>query len=108
MRSYIIWGFGLLLLFSLPFSVIAAESTLKVNKFKCTITRIDGPLIETSCKNFYFSEQTKIMDLTGQTLLPYQIPLPCPADLEVECPAQGNCSSAISIIILRRIKILPE
>ena len=108
MRSYISLTFGLLILFGLPLLAETADLTSRVDKLKCTITRIDGPLVETSCKDFYFGEETKINDLTGQQILPFQVPLPCQAEIEVLCSPETKCTSISSILILQRIKVMPK
>ncbi len=74
----------------------------------CTITKIEGQVITTSCKKFTAGEEIKITDFTDRPILIYELPLPCLAEIEYTCVSKKNCASIISITILQRIKVVPE
>ncbi len=84
------------------------ESIGSTNEQTCTITKIEGQVITTSCKIFTAGEQMKIADLTGRPILIYELPLPCLAKIEYTCVSKKNCASIISITVLQRIKVVPE
>lgn len=74
----------------------------------CTITKIEGPVITTSCKDFTAGEEMKITDFTGRPILIYDLPLPCLTEIKYTCVSEKNCNSIISITVLHRIKVVPE
>ena len=108
MKTYIVLIVGVWLTFSPLSSASAAESFHSDIKKTCTITRIEGPLVETTCQSLFFGEEVIIRDMDGVSILPNQIPLPCPAEIEISCSDETNCTSIVSIVILKKIKILPE
>ena len=87
----------------------SAEDVIgSVHEKKCTIKEIDGPIIKTSCKVFSFGEEVKITDITGRSILIYEIPLPCEARLIYQCLSKVNCASIKSIEVLQRIQDIPK
>jgi hypothetical protein len=79
-----------------------------VHEKKCTIKEIDGPIIKTSCKVFSFGEEVKITDITGRSILIYEIPLPCEARVVYQCLSKTDCTSIKSIEVLQKIKDIPK
>ncbi|MDA3791962.1 MAG: hypothetical protein PF503_26125 [Desulfobacula sp.] len=86
----------------------SGESDGQIYEQTCTITKIEGPVITTSCKDFTAGEEMKIKDFTGRPILIYELPLPCLTEIEYTCFSEKNCASIISITLLQRIKVVPE
>ena len=108
MKTYPVLILGLLLLTDAFSFASAAEAPHSAVKKNCAILRIEGPLVETTCQVLSLDEEVKIKDVNGVSIHPNQIPLPCPAEIEISCSDEGNCTSIVSIVILKKIKIIPE
>jgi hypothetical protein len=90
-------------------SASAANNVIgSVHEERCTLTRIDGPVVKTSNKVFTLGEEIRITDITGRSILIYQIPLPCEARLVYQCISNEECSSIKSIEVLQKIKDIPK
>jgi hypothetical protein len=89
-------------------SSISEESVGSVYEKTCTITEIKGQVVTTSCRQFTLSEEMKITDISGRPVLLYQIPLPCTATIEYTCVSDKSCTSIVSIMLLQKIKVVPE
>ena len=74
----------------------------------CTLLKIEGPSISTSCKQFIFAEEVIITDSSGRPLMISEVPLPSDADIEYLCESKKDCNRIIQIRLHRRIKALPE
>ncbi len=97
-----------LLSISLVQTSISEESVGSVYEKTCTITDIKGQIITTSCKEFTFSEEMKITDITDRPVLIKDLPLPCSAAIEYTCTSNIICNSVIAIMVLQKIKVRPE
>ena len=86
----------------------ANEVIGSVHEERCTLTRIDGPIVKTSNKVFTLGEEIKIADITGRSIPIYQIPLPCEARVVYQCISKENCSSIKSIEVLQKIMDIPK
>jgi hypothetical protein len=84
------------------------ESVGSTYEETCTITKIEGQVITTSCKDFTTGEEMKIVDFTGRPLFIYELPLPCLTEIKYTCISKKNCASIISITVLHKIKVVPE
>lgn len=101
-----------LLLFVLLFmnvsSALAAETIGEIYKVTCTINKIDGPVVETSCKPFVLGEDITITDAVGREIFIYEIPLPSSAEIAYQCISKENCATIVSIELLQKIAVVPE
>lgn len=84
------------------------ESVGSDYKRKCDITKIDGPVVTTSCKSFTVGEEMEITDISGRSLLFNELPIPCSAEIKYTCVSNENCASITSIMVLQQIKVVPE
>lgn len=87
---------------------ISNESVGSDYEQTCTITKIEGAVVTTSCKIFEVSENMTVQDITGRRIRIYELPLPCSAKIEYSCISKKNCASITSITVLQAIKVLPE
>ncbi len=102
-----------LICFSICFLCIAQVSVSKQAvasdyKITCDITKINGPIVSTSCKSFTLGEKIEITDISGRDLLFNELPIPCSAEIKYTCVSNENCSSITSIMVLQKIKTIPE
>ena len=107
-RFYIYFLYCTLFSIFIVQSSISEESVGSVYEKTCTITDIKGQVVTTSCRQFTLSEEMKITDISGRPVLLYQLPLPCSATIEYTCVSDKNCTSIVSIMLLQKIKVVPE
>lgn len=86
----------------------AAASETETKTQRCTINEILGPIVHTSCQDFNFGEQINIADINGRKILPWQIPIPCEAEIEYICISKKNCATIQAITIQKSIEKQPE
>lgn len=89
-------------------TAVAAEAIGEINTATCTINKIEGPVIETSCKPFLVGEDITITDAAGREIFIYEIPLPCSAVIAYQCISKQNCATIVSIELLEQIAVVPE
>lgn len=86
----------------------AGASEPEIKTQRCTINEIAGPIVHTSCQDFNFGEQIHITDINGRKILPWQIPIPCEAQIEYICLSKKNCATIQAITIQKSIEKQPE
>lgn len=79
-----------------------------IHEERCTIKSIEGPIVQTSCKIFTFGEEVKITDISGRSIPISEIPLPSDASIVYQCISKENCASIKTIIIQKKIKVIPK
>lgn len=87
---------------------VAAETIGEINRATCTINKIDGPVVETTCKPFVVGEDITITDAAGREIFVYEMPLPCSAVIAYQCVSKENCATIVSIELLEKIAVVPE
>jgi hypothetical protein len=86
----------------------ATEVIGEINRATCTIIKIDGPVVETSCKPFVLGEDITITDAAGREIFVYEIPLPCSAVISYQCLSKKDCATIVTIELLQKIAVVPE